>query len=53
MTYGSQAGTMTINEMNTLRVFEWKIVRKIHEHIKEGESWRIRTNKEIKNTLQG
>jgi len=53
MTYGSQTWTMTIKEMNTLRIFERKIVRKIHEPVKEGEPWRIRTNKEMKDTLQG
>jgi hypothetical protein len=52
MTYGSKTWEMTIKEMNTLRIFERKIVRKIYELVKEGEPWRIRTNKEIKNTLQ-
>ena len=52
MTYGSQTWTMTIKETNTLRIFERKIVRKIYENVKEGEPWRIRTNKEIKDTLQ-
>ena len=36
-----------------LRIFEQKIVRKICGPKKEGESWRIRTNKEIKDILQG
>jgi len=44
---------MTIKEMNTLRILEKKIVRKIYEPIKEGEPWRIRTSMEIKDTLQG
>jgi hypothetical protein len=48
MTYGSQTWTMTIKYVNTLRKFERKIVRKIHETVKEGEPWRIRTNKEMK-----
>ena len=39
--------------MNMLRIFEQKIVRKICGPKKEGESWRIRTNKEIKDILQG
>ena len=51
MTYGSQTWTMTIKEMNTLQICERKIVRKIHEPVKE-EPWRIRTNKQIKDTLQ-
>jgi len=53
MTCGSQTWKITIKEINTLRIFERKIVRRIHEPVKEGESWRIRTNKEIKDTLQG
>ena len=53
MTRGSQTWTVTIKEMNTLRMFERKIIRKIHEPVKEGELWRIRTNKEIKDTLRG
>ena len=53
MTYGSKTWTMTIKEMNTLRILEMKIVRKTYEPIKEGEPWRIRTGKEIKDTLQG
>jgi hypothetical protein len=30
-----------------------KIVRKIYGPVKEGESWRIRTNKEIEDILEG
>ena len=52
MTHGSQTCTITIKEMNILRLFERKIVRKIYKPIK-GEPWRIRTHKEIKDTLQG
>jgi hypothetical protein len=33
---------MTSEEMNALRIFERKIVRKIYGLINEGESWRIR-----------
>jgi len=51
MIYGSKTWTMTIKEMNTLRILERKIVRKIP--VKEGEPWRLRTSKEIKDTLQG
>jgi len=43
---------MTMEETNVLRIFEQKIVRKICGCVKE-ESWRLRTNKEIKDILQG
>jgi hypothetical protein len=42
---------MTMEETNVLRIFEQKIVRKICGRVKE-ESWRMRTNKEIKDILQ-
>jgi hypothetical protein len=44
---------VTSEEMNALRIFERKIVRKIYGHINEGGSWRIRTNKEIEDILEG
>jgi hypothetical protein len=53
LSYGSEAWTKTSEEMNALRTFESKIVRIIYGGINEGESWRIRTNKEIENILEG
>jgi hypothetical protein len=44
---------MTSEEMNALRIFERKIARKIYGPINEGESWRIRTNKEMEDILEG
>jgi hypothetical protein len=44
---------MTSEEMNALRIFERKTVRRIYGPINEGESWRIRTNKEIEDILEG
>jgi uncharacterized membrane protein YheB (UPF0754 family) len=43
---------MTMEEMNVLRIFERKNVRKIHGPLK-GEHWRVTTNKEIKDILHG
>jgi hypothetical protein len=53
LSYGSETWTLTIEEMNSLRISERKIIRKIYEPIKEGDSWRIRKNKEITYILQG
>jgi hypothetical protein len=33
--YGPETWTMTVGETDTFRVFERKIVRKIHGHVKE------------------
>jgi hypothetical protein len=44
---------MTSEEMNALRIFERKILRRIYGPINEGESWRIITNKEIEDILEG
>jgi hypothetical protein len=48
LTYGSETWTLTTEEMNAIRISERKIIRKIYGPIKEGDSQRIRTNKEIK-----
>jgi len=42
-----------MEEMNALRIFERKNVRKIHRPLKEREHWRITTNKKIKDILHG
>jgi hypothetical protein len=44
---------MTSEEMNALIIFERKIIRRIYGPINEGENWRIRTNKEIEDILEG
>jgi hypothetical protein len=43
---------VTSEEMNALRIFETKILRRIYGLINERESWRIRTNKEIEDILE-
>jgi hypothetical protein len=53
LSYGLEAWTMTSEEMNALRIFERKTVRKIYGPINELESRRIRTNKEIEDILEG
>jgi hypothetical protein len=44
---------MASEEINALGVFKRKTVRKISGPIKEEESWRLRTNKEVQDILQG
>jgi hypothetical protein len=51
--YGLEARAMASEEMNALRIFERKIVRRIYGPINEGESSRIRANKEIEDKLEG
>jgi hypothetical protein len=50
---GQKLWTLTIEEMNAFIISEMKIIRKIYGLVKEGDSWRIRMNKEIKDILQG
>jgi hypothetical protein len=35
---------MAMEETNTFRIFERRIVRTIFGHVKEGECWGMRTN---------
>jgi hypothetical protein len=53
LSYGSEDWTMTSEETNSLIVFERKIVRIIYGPINEGESWKIRTNNETEDILEG
>jgi hypothetical protein len=47
----AEALKMTSKKINALRVEEGKKIRKIYGPIKE-ESWKIKTNKGIQDTLQ-
>jgi hypothetical protein len=51
--YGLETWTLTTEEMNARRISQRKIIRKIYGPIKGGDSWRIRTNQEMKDILQG
>jgi hypothetical protein len=42
---------MIMEKMNMLRMFERRFIRK-RKPVKEGECWRIRTNRGIKDILQ-
>lgn len=47
VTYGAESWTMSKANESSLRIFERKILRKIYGPVKEGETWRIRTNQEL------
>ncbi|EFN80576.1 Putative uncharacterized transposon-derived protein F52C9.6, partial [Harpegnathos saltator] len=53
VTYGAETWTLTNKDMEILRRFERKIIRRIYGAVKEGERWRIRHNEEINNILEG
>jgi len=46
VTYGAEVWTASMEEKNTLRIFEGQIARKICGPVKEGGHLRRRTNKE-------
>jgi hypothetical protein len=50
--YGLETWTLTTEEMNARRISQRKTIRKIYGPIKGGDSWRIRTNQEMKDILQ-
>ena len=49
----SETWKRTVEETNAIRIFDRKIVSKIHGLFKKGERWALRSNKEIKDMLQG
>jgi hypothetical protein len=52
-TYGSETWTLTKLDENSLRIFERKILRKIHRPVQEGDTWRIKYNEELNRLLKG
>jgi len=38
-------GILHMVDTNVIRIYEWKIVRKMYGFIKAGKHWRIRTRK--------
>jgi hypothetical protein len=51
--HGLEDWTVSLEETSARRIFEGKIVRRIYGPINEGENWRIRTNKELEDMLEG
>lgn len=51
VTYGCEAWTLTLEDVNALRILERKIVRKIYGPVREAAEWRIRNNSEINHIL--
>lgn len=52
VTYGCEAWTLTVKDMNALKIFERKMIRRIYGPVREGDVWRIRSNSEINAILQ-
>jgi hypothetical protein len=52
-TYGTETWTMSAADENALCVFERKVVRMIYGPVREGERWRIRSNRELEEILRG
>jgi hypothetical protein len=53
MTHGSETWTMLASDENALCVFERKVLRRIYGPVREGERWRIRSNRELEEILRG
>jgi hypothetical protein len=44
--------TISAADKNALHVFEWKVVRRIYGPVREGERWRLRSNRELEEILR-
>jgi hypothetical protein len=53
VTYGSETWVMSAADENALRVFERKVLRRIYGPVREGERWRIRSNRGLEEILKG
>jgi hypothetical protein len=53
VTHGSETWTMLAADENALRVFERKFLRRIYGPVRDGERWRIRSNRELEEILGG
>jgi hypothetical protein len=53
VTHGSETWTMSAADENALRVFERKVLRRIYGPVREGERWRIRSNRAVEEILRG
>jgi hypothetical protein len=52
-TYAPETWTMSAADENALHVFEWKVLRRIYGPVRNGERWRIRSNRELEEILRG
>ncbi|KAJ4438666.1 hypothetical protein ANN_14613 [Periplaneta americana] len=53
VTFGSETWTFTKKEENSLRSFERKIQRRIFVLVSDHQGWRIRSNNELLNLIEG
>ena len=53
VTYGAETCTMKVEDENNLCIFERKIVRRIYGPVYNNGEWRIRSNIEIDQLLEG
>jgi hypothetical protein len=53
VTYGAETCTMSAADESAFCVFERKVVRRIYGPVREGEQWRIRSNRELEEIIRG